>query len=417
MSSRTDILPTERWPRTRYINSVGQRNRKSFVAWLATLSDKRSQHLVFLVHVWLFAPFLIMWLRDSRIQTVLGANAVSQLQPTILAVVLYLGTRTWLAWKDPSWLKWELVFPPIDVFVVTLILCISHRGPMSNISLLFFLPLIEAAGTLRVRWSALVALMVVTGTIISAMYGLGASHQISSATLQELWNDQALNVVFRLYFLLVVASLMTYQGLIAAGMKEKLAVAADRNRIAADMHDGVQGHLMTISSQLELLSRVAERDPARAVELAKDARDMARMGADELRFLVQRMRAPALTEGFIPALQQYAHNICSRNQLQLEFAVEGEPRPIDPEDEAALFRVAQEALNNVVKHAAASIVCVNLRFGPRVQLEVRDDGVGFDQQVVKGHGLAGMCDRLKKLGGELTVSSRPETGTKVEAIV
>ncbi|HSI74206.1 MAG TPA: hypothetical protein VK934_13600, partial [Fimbriimonas sp.] len=167
---------------------MGQRNRKSFVAWLATLSDKRSQHLVFLVHVWLFAPFLIMWLRDSRIQTVLGANAVSQLQPTILAVVLYLGIRTWLAWKDPPRLKWELVFPPIDVFVVTLILCISHRGPMSNISLLFFLPLIEAAGTLRVRWSALVALMVVTGTIISAMYGLGASHQISSATLQELWN-------------------------------------------------------------------------------------------------------------------------------------------------------------------------------------------------------------------------------------
>jgi signal transduction histidine kinase len=393
------------------------KNRTSFIAWLSRLSDKRSQHLVFLAHVWLFAPFLILWLRDERVQEVLGEHAVAQLQPTILGVVIYLALRTWLAMKDPPKLKWELIFPPVDVFVITLILCISHRGPMSNISLLYFLPIIEAAGTLQVGWSAFVAVMVVFGTAISTFYGLGATHQISSATLRELWNDQALNVVFRLYFLLVVASLMTYQALIAAGMKEKLAVAADRNRIAADMHDGVQGHLMTIATQLELLSRLAERDPARAAELAKDARDMARMGADELRFLVQRMRAPALTEGFIPALQQYAHNLCSRHQLQLEFSVEGEPRPIDPEDEAALFRVAQEALNNVVKHAEASIVCVFLRFRERVELEVRDDGVGFNQHEVTGDGLSGMCDRIKRLGGRLTVSSQPESGTRVEAML
>jgi signal transduction histidine kinase len=391
---------------------------KSVTSWLTGLSDKRSQHLVFVAHVWLFAPFLVLWLRDARMQSILGASAVAQLQPVVLLVILYLGVRTWLAYRDPAWLKWDLVFPPIDVAIITVILCISHRGPMSNIALLYFLPIVEAAGTLSVAWSATVALMVVLGTALSTFYGLGTQPLVAANSLRQLWDDQALNVVFRLYFLLVVASLMTYQALIAAGMRQKLAVAADRNRIAADMHDGVQGHLITIASQLELLSRLAERDPTRAAELARDARDMARMGADELRFLVQRMRAPALTEGFIPALQQYAHNICSRHGLRLEFSIEGTSAMIEPEEEAALFRVAQEALNNVVKHAQASMVCVIVRYGPRVMLEIRDDGIGFEPSEVKGSdGLAGMCDRLKNLGGELTVTSRPHQGTIVEARV
>ncbi|MEZ0324306.1 MAG: sensor histidine kinase [Fimbriimonas sp.] len=391
---------------------------RSVTAWLAGLSSRRSQHLVFVAHVWLFTPFLVMWLRDKRIQEILGAKAVAQLQPLVLGVVLYLAIRTWIAYKDPPWLQWDLVFPPIDVVLITAILCVSHRGPMSNIALLYFLPLVEAAGTLNVAWSAAVAIMVVLGTGLSTFFGLGAQPLLSAGTLKELWDDQALNVVFRLYFLLVLSSLMTYQALIAAGMRQKLAVAADRNRIAADMHDGVQGHLITIASQLELLSRLAEKDPVRAAELARDARDMARMGADELRFLVQRMRAPALTEGFIPALQQYAHNLCSRHNLRLEFSVEGANGTLEPEEEAALFRVSQEALNNVVKHAQASMVCVVVRFGAKVELEIRDDGIGFDAGAVgASDGLAGMCDRLKQLGGELTVTSKPQQGTIVEARV
>ncbi len=392
------------------------RRWKSVTSWLAGLSDRRSQHLVFLAHVWLFAPFLVMWLRDARMQEILGQEAVSQLEPVVALVVLYLGIRTWLAYRDPDWLKWDLVFPPIDVILITAILCISHRGPMSNIALLYFLPIVEAAGTLSVGWSGAVALMVVAGTVLSTFFGLGAQPLLAASTLKELWNDQALNVVFRLYFLLVLASLMTYQALIAAGMRQKLAVAADRNRIAADMHDGVQGHLITIASQLELLSRLAAKDPARVAELARDARDMARMGADELRFLVQRMRAPALSEGFIPALQQYAHNLCSRHELRLEFSVEGVSGAIEPEEEAALFRVFQEALNNVVKHASASIVCVTLRFGTEVELRIRDDGIGFDQQALaNSEGLEGMSDRMEKLGGVVTVTSNPQQGTIVEA--
>jgi signal transduction histidine kinase len=181
------------------------------------------------------------------------------------------------------------------------------------------------------------------------------------------------------------------------------------------MHDGVQGHLMTIATQMELLGKLAERDPSRAAAIAEDARVVARQGADELRFLVQRMRAPALSNGFIPALKQYAHNICSRHGLDLQFEVGGQNQALSPSTEAALFRVAQEALNNVIKHANAHSVKMEVRLGEPACLRIMDDGDGFDLDSISGEGLEGMRHRIQELGGSLGVSSRPGEGTCVEA--
>jgi signal transduction histidine kinase len=388
---------------------------KRIVRWLYGLSDKRSQHLVYMAHIWMFAPFLVLWLRDKGVREVLGERAVSQLEPVIAIVVLYLAVRTWIAYKDPPKLPWEYAFPPVDVALITLILCLSHRGPMSNISLLYFLPIIGAAGTLNVGWSATVGLLVAAGTVLSASFGLGVQHNLAAANLGELWQANALNIVFRLYFVVVISSLMTYQALIAAGLKQRLAVAADRNRIAADMHDGVQGHLITIASQLELLQKVAERDPARAAELAREARELARTGADELRFLVQRMRAPALADGFLPALKQYAHNICSRHGIELEFAVEGEPRTLPPEHENALFRIAQEALTNAVKHSSATTLSVLIEFRlEEVRLQVRDNGCGFPSSEDRGGvGLLSMKERAQSVEGSLTIDCAEGAGTHI----
>jgi signal transduction histidine kinase len=384
-------------------------------AWLASLDDSRSQHLVFLGHVWLLAPLLLWWVRDNHVKKALGDETITLLQPVVGIVLLYLLIRTYVAWRDPPRLRWDYLFPPIDVVIITTILCLSHRGPMSNIAWLFFLPIIEAAASLSVPWSASVGLMVVIGTMISASFGLQAQHDLGATSLRELWQEDSLNVIFRLYFLIVTSSLMTYQALIAAGMKQKLAVSADRTRIAAEMHDGVQGHLITIATQMELLSKLAARDPARAIAIADDARVVARQGADELRFLVQRMRAPALTNGFIPALKQYAHNICSRHGLELEFEVVGENRDLSPVAEGALFRLAQEALNNVIKHANARAVKIELKIGERTCLRIVDDGGGFERGSVSGEGLDGMGHRIHELGGSVEVSSQPGKGTSVEA--
>ncbi|AIE87790.1 Sensor histidine kinase [Fimbriimonas ginsengisoli Gsoil 348] len=370
---------------------------------------------MFLAHVWACAPFLVFWMLDMHIRAVIGPEAVAILRPVIGLTLVYLAVRTVIAWRDPDWLPWQYVFPPVDVALVSAILFLSHRGPMSNITLLFFLPMIQASGSLNVRWAAAVGFMVVIGTAVSTF----GANEIVPADLprstRELLQQDPLNVTFRIYFLIVLSSLMAYQSLIAAGLKEKLGVAADRNRIAMDMHDGVQGHLIALSSQLELMARVAPKDGVRAAELAEEGRESARQAADELRFLVQRLRAPALEDGFVPALRQYAHNLCERHGLRLDFQVVGKEVPLEPEVENALFRIAQESITNVVKHAGAAQVTVSVAFqGMSAELVVQDDGQGFGV-VREGVGLIGIRERAARAGGAAEVTSSPGGGTRVKA--
>jgi signal transduction histidine kinase len=371
---------------------------------------------MFLAHVWLCVPFLVLWMMDLRVRRAVGDNAVASLQPVIVLTLVYLVVRTWLAWRDPKWLQWEYVFPPLDVLIVSAFLYLSHRGPMSNISLLYFLPMISAAGSLNVRWAAAVGVMVVVGTAVSTFAAVDFEPVQTYGSAKELLQAEPLNASFRLYFLVVLSSLMAFQALIAAGLKERLAVAADRNRIALDMHDGVQGHLIALAQQMELLGHVAERNPARAAELAREGRETARQAADELRFLVQRLRAPALEDGFVPALRQYAHNVCTRHGLRLEFDVAGTEEGLDPEVENALFRIAQEALTNVAKHAEASHVTLGLEFGDEVRLLVRDDGRGFGPDCAEGVGLEGIRHRAQAAGGSASIACEGH-GTTVRASV
>ncbi len=380
------------------------------------LASRRAQHLVYLLLVWLCVPFLLFWVTDKRSVAIVGP-AIGQLRLLAVVMVSYMVVRTWLAYLDPPKLKWWFVFPPIDVGLITAILCITHRGPMSNIAYLYFLPMVQASGSLNVRWSAAVGLMVIVGTALATQFTQFPSPDEIPKNFIAMLHDDPLNVAFRVVFLIVVSCLMAYQTLIASGFRERLGVAADRNRIAMEMHDGVQGHLITISSQLELISRLAETDGKHAAEIALAGREGARQAADELRFLVQRLRTPTMESGFVAALRQYAHNICERNRLKLVFEVTGVEVALSPEVENALFRIAQEALTNIVKHAQAQSVVVNVDFGSeKARLSVSDDGQGFDSGAVGvGIGLEGMRERATANHGKLILESTATSGTSLSA--
>ncbi|MDR3689091.1 MAG: sensor histidine kinase [Fimbriimonas sp.] len=379
------------------------------------LSSRRAQHVVYLLHVWVCVPFLVWWVFDPRTKKILEPDAFASLRWIVVVTLAYMFGRTWVAYKDPPNLRWWVVFPPIDVALITSILCVTRLGPMSNLTLLYFLPIVQASGTTNVRWTLRVGWMVILGTVLTTLVADPLISERVPTSFRDLLADP-LNVGFRILFLLSISSLMAYQALIAAGYRERLGVEADRNRIAMEMHDGVQGHLISIASQLELISRVAEKNGTRASELASEGRENARQAADELRFLVQRLRTPALSSGFVPALRQYAHNICERHQLRLVFEVTG-VESTTPELENALFRIAQESLANVVKHAKAQSVSVSIEFvDSTIRLVVSDDGVGFERDGSgSGVGLEGMKWRADSLGGELAIESGRGKGTRIEA--
>lgn len=366
----------------------------------------RQRHLIFLAHLWVCTPFALVWVDMPEVRRHLTEQAARNLWMCVIVVMCYLSIRTYLAFKDPSWLKWDLVYPPIDVAIVSLFLYFADSNPLSNIALLYFLPIAEAAQTLKVRWAAAVALMTIIGSILASL----------NTPIEE-WTP--FNITFRFFFLVLMSSLLTILAKQAAEIRARLRVEADRNRIALEMHDGLQGSLITAATQMELVQMLAASDPQRAAQVAGDSRLIVRQATDELRFLVQRMRSHEMTSGFEPALRQYANNICERNGIGLQFEVEGAPVRLSAEAENAMFRIAQESLNNILRHAKASQVYVKLHFGAdRVELKIEDDGVGFpadwSKTGVDHTGVDSMKLRAEENGGTFKVGPVEPKGTRIE---
>ena len=160
--------------------------------------------------------------------------------------------RTLLAWYDPPWLSWEYLFPVVDLVVITVALYL-RRDPNSVVLFAYFLPIAEAASTLNVLWTGAIGLLSV-GAAALATYEQTAVGPIEAG--------------FRLFFIYLMAGLMVWMARLAADLRADLRVAADRNRIALEMHDGVQGQLITVASQLELVRCVAPLDGLRAAGIA-----------------------------------------------------------------------------------------------------------------------------------------------------
>jgi signal transduction histidine kinase len=156
---------------------------------------------------------------------------------------------------------------------------------------------------------------------------------------------------------------------------------------------------------------------AEAAEYLRDARDTAQEALREMRLMIYQLRPPVLEKGGLAvALQVRLDAVERRGGIHAELIVEGEDRLL-PGIQAELHQIAQEALNNALKHAHARKVQVRLHFGDAAtRLEVQDDGVGFEltaAQAGGGMGLPGMVERAQKIGARLEIQAAPGQGTKV----
>ncbi|WP_237047607.1 sensor histidine kinase [Lentzea guizhouensis] len=191
-------------------------------------------------------------------------------------------------------------------------------------------------------------------------------------------------------------------------------VRDERQRMAREIHDTLAQGLTGIISQL----RAADEDTWRRHVAA--ASDLARESLAEARRSVAALRPePLRTARLGEALVGVAGRWSALHDIPVRATTTGDARPIAPEAEVALLRVAQEALANVAKHAAASRVGVTLSYlENEVALDVRDDGRGFDRDVpCDGFGLVAMRQRVEDLAGTLQVESEPGAGTGVSARV
>jgi signal transduction histidine kinase len=189
----------------------------------------------------------------------------------------------------------------------------------------------------------------------------------------------------------------------------------ERRRLRRDLHDGLGAQLAGLNIQAGTLRRLIPRDPDAADDLVVELREELRSAISDIRRLVYDLRPPALDDlGLIEALRRLAERYGSEDE-QLSVLVEA------PEDlpnlpaavEVAVYRIVQEALTNVVRHARAKSCVVRLAVNEDVALEIVDDGVGIPAERSAGVGLSSMRERASELGGSCVVQSVPKGGTQV----
>jgi signal transduction histidine kinase len=193
----------------------------------------------------------------------------------------------------------------------------------------------------------------------------------------------------------------------------------ERQRMARELHDGLGPALASLSIRLLTIQRQLQRDDHPAAGEIGELAAQAQASVREIRRLIYDLRPVALDElGLVPALREHLARCEQEQGLTVEFAAEdGERLPATVE--TALFRIVQEAVNNVIRHAQARRLSVTLsRDAERVQLRIADDGQGFDAQLPRSGrhiGLWSMCERVEQLGGQFELASAPGQGTTVTA--
>lgn len=199
-----------------------------------------------------------------------------------------------------------------------------------------------------------------------------------------------------------------------------VAALEERQRLARELHDSVSQALYGIALGARTARTQLDRDPAKAAEPLDYVLSLAEAGLAEMRALIFELRPESLeSEGLVAALEKQIAATHARYGLQVEARLQEEP-DITIEKKEALYRIAQEALHNVVKHANATEASVSLtREDGHLRLLVADNGVGFDLHGdFAGHlGLRSMSERARHLGGDLVISSAPGTGTRVSATI
>ncbi len=197
----------------------------------------------------------------------------------------------------------------------------------------------------------------------------------------------------------------------------RLAVLEERNRLAREMHDSLAQGLVGVILKLEAAEEAVAADPAQALPVVRTVREMARGVLDEARRSLQALRPRLLDHADLAAaLERLGGEVGSQTRAAVRVSVRGRPRPLGRDVEENLLRLAQEALQNAVRHARARRIQVELAFDGRgARLQVEDDGRGFDLAHTRpgGLGLDIMRERAERVGGLLEVETAPGRGTRV----
>jgi signal transduction histidine kinase len=377
---------------------------------MATLPEYRRFTRVNLP-VWVIVGAAVLWGVVSKLQ---GKFVLSWGQIGLLiALALVSATaRTWVGLKDPR-VMYRLTLPLVmfDLLLITLVTRLTG-GFESQLWLLYFALLTSEAAVMPTR------LLLVALGLTAVGYGWA-----SAPLAPDQWNDFG----FRIAAVSLVSWLIhqVYRSHVEyrmelAELREQYDLAQERERIAREFHDGLGHHLVSAIRGLESLRRRLKPHADTAADCAlQEQIDILRTALDDTRQTIQQLRAPETTDTRV-FIRQTAERVAQRLGAQLHCDCPDPMPTLTPLQTLMLTRVMQEALSNAMKHAGRPQnlwVACDWRDG-WLEMRVADDGDGFDPATaLEGMGLNNMRERIRALGGELTIQSAPGQGTTVIARV
>jgi two-component system sensor histidine kinase DegS len=317
---------------------------------------------------------------------------------------------------DASSKPLELWFVPAAFFFIPAIYAALNFGTVGAIATAAWCVVISLPNMILFRsdldWSAdLVQLVAVSATTF--FVGQRTDREVAARHRAEL-AVEALRSEERLR----AAGLRAYAANILRAQEE------ERQRIARDLHDQTIQELVLLCRQIDLVESAGDASPV-IVQGMSAARQAAEKVAADLRYFARTLRPPSLDDlGLVTAVRGSVADLIERAKIDGDLTVVGDERRLPGDVELTVFRITQEALRNVERHATASHVAVTFLFTERaLRVDIIDDGNGFAMSpsadfAAMGHlGLLGMRERANTIGGELAIQSRRGEGTRVRVVV
>ena len=302
----------------------------------------------------------------------------------------------------------------------------------------------------HLTWGVHIALVIVVAAVIGLLLGMLAGRPIARRVQQMLEISQAWlrgNLALRIPDLRRddLGLLSEHLNLLAEQLTEDeqdldvlrerntrltdqvraLAVVEERNRLARELHDSVKQHLFSLAmtasairTHFDTLENTSSQTAADLAEMVREIETAAQTAQRETTRLIEDLRPGSLQEqGLAAALNDYTLLFGAQEHILVYLEIQGDDQRLPSSVAEALYRVAQEALHNVARHAKATRVDINLRSTPeRVAMTIEDNGIGFNtKRANRGLGLTNMQERIMALGGRLTLDSQVGIGTTVTA--
>ncbi|WP_236712969.1 sensor histidine kinase [Neomoorella mulderi] len=195
----------------------------------------------------------------------------------------------------------------------------------------------------------------------------------------------------------------------------------ERKRVAREIHDGPAQSMANIVMRAEYCLKLLDKDPGKIREELLALQNIVMLSLQDVRKIIFDLRPMVLDDlGLAPALKRYFATYKEQYGLEIEFLFFGQERRLDSTVEAALFRIIQEAVNNIKKHAQVNSALVKMEMLPdKITISIRDMGKGFDLNSVQGdkdcngYGLVGIRERVQLLNGEMKINTAPGKGTHI----